>query len=76
MKKQIRVVTMSLDGHEIPVTLGISELLNNVNCWVREKPVESGFLKSYSRRAERASNGSLVTVYEKNNIYTQNKIAQ
>lgn len=76
MKPQIKIVHIALDGHPIPVEIGLSELLSDVKYWGPEKPVESNFLKNYSRLVERNENGSLVTVYEKKSINEIKKIAQ
>jgi hypothetical protein len=56
----ITITGMSLDGHQVPVPTGFSELLNASGSWVNQKP-ESVFSHSYDRRVEKR-NGNLVTV--------------
>ncbi|PUB12218.1 hypothetical protein C8K15_11023 [Paenisporosarcina sp. OV554] len=65
MKQRIKIISMSLDGHDIPITPDLSELLSDPSCWSTELYVEPAFLKDYTSRTERNENGNLVTIYEK-----------
>ncbi|MFS0766168.1 hypothetical protein [Peribacillus phoenicis] len=53
IKQELIVTGISLDGFEIPVPEGLSEILNNAGAWVyKEKVEEDGDnpLKDYDRK--------------------------
>lgn len=65
MSAKINLLSLSLEGHEIPIDNGLSELLSDPSCWSAEPYVEPAFMKNYTSRVERNDRGSLVTIYEK-----------
>ena len=54
---QITIKSMSIDGHNVPVPHGLSELLNRAGAWSAE-PIPP--LDEYRRKIKRV-NGQLVT---------------
>jgi hypothetical protein len=59
---EIIITGMSLDGHEVAVPHGLSELINNAGLWgIKEKKNEPSILDQYNRRTFRRD-GNLVTV--------------
>lgn len=59
---EIIITGMSLDGHEVPVPHGLSELINSAGLWgIKENKNEPSILDQYDRRTFRRD-GNLVTV--------------
>ena len=66
MSLKINIVSMSLEGCEITIPCGLSELLSNPSYWSNEEYVKPEFLKSYTSSFERNKDGYLVTTCRKN----------
>lgn len=56
----ITITGINLDGHNVPVPNGLSELINASGAWSKKKR-NSNYLDGYDQRTER-KNGNLVTV--------------
>jgi hypothetical protein len=56
----IKITGMSLDGHQVPVPNGLSELINAAGAWSNQK-LKTNYLDHYEQKTERR-NGNLVTV--------------
>ena len=59
--QKIETLSLSIDGHQIPVPAGLSELLQN--CWSPRKTEEPEMMANYERSVYRDKNGTLVSEY-------------
>lgn len=56
IKEELIITGMTLDGYEVPIPEGFSELMNRSGAWEYIEPDESsdsGYLKNYDRRVAR-----------------------
>lgn len=72
------ITSMSLDGYEIPIPKGLSELMNRAGAWELVKPESSSedddCLKNYNRKVV-VEDGKLRTYLTYKTSSVQNKIS-